>query len=413
MGLKHSLRVRVTGAFLALGAAICILSAAGMHFWVDDMEMRFIDATMGEQLDYIIEQTKRDPTTPPPSTATMHGYVTTPGDDDELPSFLRGLGSGAYERDFEEHEYHIMVRDSGMRRYYLSYDATRLEPFEALFHGVLVFGAFGFTLLSLWSGYWLSGRVIAPVTRLAEAVKRANVDSASSLAFTDYGNDEVGELALTFEHYTKRVSAYAQREAAFTAEISHELRNYLFVIGSSVELLAVEMGSDGQSFARIDRLQRAIQEMRELLDVILILAREPETIDAAPSDSANVETVLREVLSTRQSELTRKKIGLRVEVAGNAELRAPAPVLRAVLCKLLDSAIADIIDGEITVSLDENGVTVIETGARSPDVSPSNSDIDQGMSHSIVARLCERYDWRIESSAPNGRVLQARLLFGH
>ena len=153
--------------------------------------------------------------------------------------------------------------------------------------------------------------------------------------------------------------------------------------------------------------------MGELLDVILILAREPKPIDSTSSESSNVEDILREVLGTRQPDLMRKKIGLQVAVAGNAELRAPASVLRAVLCNLLDSAIANVIDGEITVSLDENGITVIETGARNSDSIQSNSDINPGTTHSIVARLCERYDWRIESSSPNSDVLQARLLFDH
>jgi signal transduction histidine kinase len=263
MGLKNSLRVRITGAFLALGASISVLSAAGMYFWVDAMEMRFIDATIGEQLNYVIEQTKRDPSTPPPSTATMRGYVTTPGADDELPLFLRGLEAGTYERHLEGREYHFMIRDSGTKRYYLTYDATRIEAFEVLFHGVLVFGVFGFTVLSVWLGFWLSGRVVAPVTRLAEAVNRANADAAPSLAFTGYRNDELGELAQTFEQYTKRVYASVQREAAFTAEISHELRNYLFVMRSSVELLIAGKGVEGQDAERLDRLQRGIREMVE------------------------------------------------------------------------------------------------------------------------------------------------------
>jgi signal transduction histidine kinase len=413
MGLKHSLRVRVTGAFLALGASISVLSAAGMYFWVDAMEMRFIDATIGEQLNYVIEQTKRDPSTPPPSTATMRGYVTTPGADDELPLFLRGLEAGTYERHLEGREYHFMIRDSGTKRYYLTYDATRIEAFEVLFHGVLVFGVFGFTVLSVWLGFWLSGRVVAPVTRLAEAVNRANADAAPSLAFTGYRNDELGELAQTFEQYTKRVYASVQREAAFTAEISHELRNYLFVMRSSVELLIAGKGVEGQDAERLDRLQRGIQEMGELLDVILILAREPNPIHATPFESADSEKIVREVLGTRHPELLRKRIAPQVEIAGNADIQAPAPVLRTVFCNLLDRAIANVVDGKITVSLDANGVTVTETGAHDSDSIQADCGSDQRMTHGIVDRLCEKYGWRVESSARSDHERQARLLFSH
>lgn len=39
MGLTTSLRMRVTGAFLALSASISILSAAGMYFSLYDMKL--------------------------------------------------------------------------------------------------------------------------------------------------------------------------------------------------------------------------------------------------------------------------------------------------------------------------------------------------------------------------------------
>jgi hypothetical protein len=119
------------------------------------------------------------------------------------------------------------------------------------------------------------------------------------------------------------------------------------------------------------------------------------------------------VLGTRHPELLRKRIAPQVEIAGNADIQAPAPVLRTVFCNLLDRAIANVVDGKITVSLDANGVTVTETGAHESDAIQADCGSDQRMTHGIVDRLCEKYGWRVESSARSDHERQARLLFSH
>ena len=78
MGRPRSLRPRVAFTFLGAGALISALFATATHIWTQDSELRLIDATMGEQLRYIIEQTLQNPDLPPPSTPALQGYVTTP-----------------------------------------------------------------------------------------------------------------------------------------------------------------------------------------------------------------------------------------------------------------------------------------------------------------------------------------------
>jgi len=422
MRLRNSLRRRVTVGFVASGVLTSALFAIAVHIWAHDMELRFIDATTGEQLRYVIDQIERNPDLSLPATATMRGYVTTGDKEGEIPPYLRRLTPGTYERTHDGHELHIMVQDAGGRRYYLVYDATQIEPFEAIFHHFLIVGAAGFSLLTLLLGFWLSGRVVTPVTNLARQIQLSRADDDHGVDLSEFGNDEVGELARTFNAYAERLRGFAHREAEFTAEMSHELRNYIFVMGSSVELLIAEGSARGQAAAQLDRLKRGIHEMGALLDVIMILAREPRPPEPKLSASPIVEEVLGDVLESRQPELMRRNIRLQINNAGDAELQAPAPVLRAVLCNLLDNAIRRVQDGEITICLDEMGVTVIETGehqrtvdrisaVEEPEHRPSTRGNEKGMSFGIVKRLCQRYGWQLEAGVGSGQPLQSRLLF--
>ncbi|MBD4674585.1 HAMP domain-containing protein, partial [Xanthomonas citri pv. citri] len=56
----------------------------------------------------------------------------------------------------------------------------------------------------------------------------------------DYANDEVGELAASFDETLGRLRDALKREQLFTSDVSHELRTPLMVIATSCELLAEE-----------------------------------------------------------------------------------------------------------------------------------------------------------------------------
>lgn len=425
MTLRNSLRWRVTTAFALSGALLSALFALMAHLWGHDIELRFIDATMGEQLRYIIALDQQQRVAFQPTTATMQGYAKSLGDEHELPVYLRGLLPGIYERQHAGREYHIVVEDRGVRRYYLTFDATRLEPFEALFHNFLIGGIIGFTLLTLGLGYALSARIMAPVVRLAEQLKSAPPDEDPALDLADAGNDEVADLARTFDAYAKRLRHFRHREDAFTAQMSHELRNYLFVIRSTAELLAADSAADAPHHARLQRIQHAIDEMGSLLDAIFILAREVEPAEAAPTTIPNVEEILREVLDSRQLDLTRKNIHVQLQIEGTPKVEAPPPVVRALFCELIDKFIAQALDGQITIAVNDDAVIVRESGTRrvARDLDFTTEDpnslketyrqIEDTGTLSLVTRICERYDWKLETSPRNDDQSQARLLFQH
>ena len=191
-------------------------------------------------------------------------------------------------------------------------------------------------------------------------------------------------------------------DADLLADISHELRNHLFVVGSSVNLLLGQHKAEEGSAAHLLRMQHAIREARGLLDVFLLLAREEETVEAS-----NVEPVLRSIVDSRRTNLERKNLEVAFSIDPNVSTRAPAAVLHAVLGSLIDDVIEETETGKITLVVDPYGVTILNTPAgntarQRPFKLCGNTggstayDDETRPGSSIANRLCEHFDWRIE-----------------
>ncbi|MEM8175937.1 HAMP domain-containing sensor histidine kinase, partial [Morganella morganii] len=123
-------------------------------------------------------------------------------------------------------------------------------------------------------GWMLARKVMEPVVRLARQVRHREqlLGLAPPLA-PDYANDEVGELCASFDETLGRLRDALKREQLFTSDVSHELRTPLMVIATSCELLAEEPSLGPRARGQLERMTKATEEMRDLVQTFLLLAR--------------------------------------------------------------------------------------------------------------------------------------------
>ena len=136
----------------------------------------------------------------------------------------------------------------------------------------LVFGSLATLALVLSGGYWLAGRAMAPVrmiTRTARAIGETDLNRRLRLG----KQDELGELADTFDAMLDRLQAAFDRQRQFTADASHELRTPLTIVGLETER-ALERRRTGEEYERTLRvIQSENQFMAHLVNDLLTLAR--------------------------------------------------------------------------------------------------------------------------------------------
>ncbi|MEE4465691.1 histidine kinase dimerization/phospho-acceptor domain-containing protein, partial [Azotobacter chroococcum] len=143
---------------------------------------------------------------------------------------------------------------------------------QLLFNVILL--CFLLSVMGAWLlGLLLARKVIAPVIRLARQVRHRDqlLPLAPPLA-PEYPDDEVGHLAAAFDSTLGQLRQSLERERLFTSDVSHELRTPLMVIQGACELLD-EADLPPQTSRQVARIGRAAQEMHELVQTFLILAR--------------------------------------------------------------------------------------------------------------------------------------------
>lgn len=415
MRFRTSLRYRVTVAFALLGMVVSLGLAGTLYVLTIDMEEGLIAETLSAELEDYIARYEADPEAPPPASTTIRTYVILPGAK-SVPEALRELKTGLHQVRLEGTDYYAEVRVSDERHFIVLYDGKQIRHREDQFKLFLGISVLVMTLLSAFLGFWLAERVISPVGELAARVAGLRPEDHRAPLAGDFPRDEVGILAREFDAYLQRLAAFIEREQAFTVNVSHELRTPLAVIEGATEVLLEDPGLSEAQRSRVERIARSAREMSELVTALLLLARE-EKGDVSESGCA-VGEVLQQVVKDYQHLLRHKPVEIKLDVQAQTILPVECTLLRVVLANLIRNAFSYTERGRVCISLEENGVTVEDTGIG---ISPeqlrrvfdryyTGQSGGEGIGLSLVKRVCQRYGWHIDIDS-GGQGTRIQLVF--
>lgn len=320
--------------------------------------------------------------------------------------------------------FYVFRQDHDGFNYLLVQDQRDFEAREKLlFDVVLIF--FCASLLIAWLlGSLLANRILQPVAKLAEDVRVGARSHIGEQLATQFADDEVGHLAKTFDSTFEQLRRTLEREKLFTSDVSHELRTPLMVIGTSCELLAQSQGLAPKQQELVDRIARATAEMLELLETLLMLARERGSV------AEHGQGVTLAEMAQQQGEVWRDQFAARgiayqcTEEAKDVR-QYPPTSLRTVMSNLLRNSLHYTEEGRVSLVLFDGGFRVEDTG---PGIAPEQqSQLFEpfqrglhargeglGLGLSLVKRICESRGWsvEIEPAQPRGCIFQINLVPG-
>ena len=141
-------------------------------------------------------------------------------------------------------------------------------------------------VLSLAIGWLLAGRFLRPlrtITTTAREISATNLHERLNLAGPD---DELKELADTFDELLDRLDRSFAFERQFVANASHELRTPLAGMRTSLDVAMAKPGPVPPHIATLaDRLRRELDHVDRLLESFLTLAH---TQQGPPADQSTV-----------------------------------------------------------------------------------------------------------------------------
>jgi two-component system sensor histidine kinase VanS len=128
---------------------------------------------------------------------------------------------------------------------------------------LLVFGLVG--------GWFLAGRMLAPLTRITNATRRAATGSLSHRIELEGRQDEFRELADSFDAMLARLETHVAEQQRFAANASHELRTPLAITQTLLDVARNDPKRDTGEL--VDRLHAVNTRAIDLTEALLLLSR--------------------------------------------------------------------------------------------------------------------------------------------
>lgn len=412
--MRTSLRFKVALFFSVLTIALLVAQALGVRALAEAQEERLIAALIRDDMANVLKGYQANPALLPPLDVRMNGYVS--GADRGsivLPETVRNLPFGSHEIIIGEREIHVAIAPMGTARLYRVYDFNLYEKHFKAVIDALMGGTGIFALLTIWLSFGLSGLLVRQVAGLAKQVKTLRLGESAPIHPGKYDETELAGLVRAFNDYHQRMADMIAREKAFTGNVSHELRTPLTTIRTSCELLERDPALHGKSRARLQQIERAADNMRELTNALLMLAREDSAREVEP---VAIATMIETALTPFAGRLAQK--GLATDIAVDRELRVVAnrPALAIVLSNLIDNAVRHTDRGRVRFRYADGWLHLEDTGPGIPaDALPHVFDRfyqvgssetptpGVGLGLSIVRKLCERYGWSIQIGSEPGK----------
>jgi signal transduction histidine kinase len=260
----------------------------------------------------------------------------------------------------------------------------------------LAFGVFGGTLLAFLGGLLVAQRAMRPIAGLTRAAREvARTRDPDITLPKPQANDEVSDLAHTFEDMLRELSAAREeteatlvRQRKFVADASHELRTPLTSILANLELLEAELAGEQRDMA--DSALRSSRRMRRLVGDLLLLARADAGRDM-PRGPVDLSTVATE--AAREAGALSSDHPVSLDLAGPVTVNGVADDLHRLAGNLIENALFHTPPGTpVTVSVRREGDNaVLEVADRGP-----------GVPLDMRERVFERFARGDGDAAPSG-----------
>lgn len=233
-------------------------------------------------------------------------------------------------------------------------------------------------LFGLLGGWFLAGRVLAPLSRITDATRAATNGSLSHRIRLPGRKDEFRELADAFDAMLARLEAHVAEQQRFAANASHELRTPLAISKSLIDVARADPNPDTGKL--MDRLHAVNTRAIDLTEALLLLSRaEQRSFTREPVDLSLLAEEATETLLPLA-----EKHGVSIETSGDV---APTNGSQALLLQLT----MNLVHNAIVHNLPERGTVRVTTGVRPEAVVLTVENTGEELTPQLISTLTEPF----------------------
>ncbi|HET7048959.1 MAG TPA: HAMP domain-containing sensor histidine kinase [Solirubrobacteraceae bacterium] len=235
---------------------------------------------------------------------------------------------------------------------------------------LLVFGLLG--------GWFLAGRMLAPLTRITDATRTAATGSLAHRIQLEGRQDEFRELADAFDTMLARLEARVAEQQRFAANASHELRTPLAITQTLLDVARNDPNRDTGEL--VDRLHAVNTRAIDLTEALLLLSRADQR--AFPREHVDLSLVAEEATETLLPLAEQR--GLTIETSGDV---TPTIGSHALLLQLS----TNLVHNAIVHNLPKQGTVWVTTSVHPKSVVLTVENTGDKLTPQLVATLAEPF----------------------
>ena len=235
---------------------------------------------------------------------------------------------------------------------------------------LLVFGLVG--------GWFLAGRMLAPLTRITNATRTAATGLLSHRIRLPGRSDEFRELADAFDTMLARLEAQVAEQRRFAANASHELRTPLAITQTLLDVARNDPAFDDGEL--VDRLHAVNARAIDLTEALLLLSRADQR--SFTREHVDLSLIAEEATETLLPLAERR--GLTIETSGDM---TPTSGSHALLLQLS----TNLVHNAIVHNLPEQGTVWVTTSVQPKSVVLAVENTGEKLTPQSVATLAEPF----------------------
>ncbi|WP_306211767.1 sensor histidine kinase [Actinoplanes sp. RD1] len=186
---------------------------------------------------------------------------------------------------------------------------------ELLIKGLIALVAIG--IIGIAGAYAVAGRALRPLHHVTATARRLGEETLDERIRYAGADDEVAELARTFDAMLDRLAGAFESQKRFVANASHELRTPLAVMRTEIDVTLSDDEADVAEYRRMAKVVRnASERANGLVDALLVLARSEaqsgrRLVRKVPAD---LSTSVYNALSAVKTEAERLKLDVTTDL---------------------------------------------------------------------------------------------------
>jgi two-component system sensor histidine kinase VanS len=235
---------------------------------------------------------------------------------------------------------------------------------------LLVFGLLG--------GWLLAGRMLAPLTRITDATRKAADGSLSHRIRLAGARDEFRELADAFDDMLARVESQVAEQRRFAANASHELRTPLAITQALLDVARTDPSRPTAEL--IDRLHVINARAIDLTEALLLLSRADQR--SFTRDPVDLSLLAEEATETLLP--LAEKRGVSLETTGDVAPTIGSPAL-------LLQMTTNLVHNAIVHNLPQEGTVWVKTHVQAATAVLTVENTGETLAPDVVSTLVEPF----------------------